>query len=168
MHEEFTWRKSIVLTIGAMTLRGWNPTPKKTSARIAFIAYVLTDKVIFFLLISLLFRIMMTGFILYLLWEAKLISNLSKRTIQLPFTDLASLLSTSNYKIGLMVGSSQENSFRYSEDPLFQRAWTERIEPYLQKYKNYKSGGDKDHVPLSRIPIDFVDTALYHTYSSTM
>ena len=115
-----------------------------------------------------LFRIMMTGFILYLLWEAKLISNLSKRTIQLPFTDLASLLSNSDYKIGLMVGSSQENSFRYSEDPLFQRAWTERIEPYLQKYKNYKSGGDKDHVPLSRIPIDFVDTALYHTYSSTM
>lgn len=108
----------------------------------------------------------MCGYVLYLLWEAMLISYLSDRTTILPFTDIATLLSKSDYKIGLMVGSSQENSFRYSEDPYFQRAWAERIEPYLDKYKNYKSGGSGDYIPLSRIPIDFPNTALYHTYSS--
>ena len=59
----------------------------------------------------------MCGYVLYLLWEAMLISYLSDRTTILPFTDIATLLSKSDYKIGLMVGSSQENSFRYSEDP---------------------------------------------------
>ena len=111
---------------------------------------------------------MMTGFAIYLLWQAMLISYLSLRTIRLPFTDLTTLLSTSDYKIGLMVGSSHENTFRYTDDPLFKRAWTERIEPYLEQYKNYKSGGDGNHVPLSRIPMDFANTALYHPYSATM
>ena len=34
---EFTWGKSFVLAVSGITLRGWDKTPTKTSARISFI-----------------------------------------------------------------------------------------------------------------------------------
>ena len=115
---------------------------------------------------------MMTGFALYLLWEAMLISYLSQRTVTLPFTDLASLISNSDYKIGLQVGSEQENCFRDSNDPLFKKAWIDRIEPNLENYKNYMASGGSDHtteyLPLGRIPIDYANTAMYHPYYAAM
>ena len=35
-YQEYTWGKSVVLALSAMSLRGWNVTPNKTSSRIAF------------------------------------------------------------------------------------------------------------------------------------
>ena len=37
---EFTWIKSIVLVLSAMTQRGWSISPSTSSARIVFFRYI--------------------------------------------------------------------------------------------------------------------------------
>ena len=53
-------------------------------------------------------------YIIYLLWEAMIITYLTTRVITLPFFDLKSLLETSSYKIGLGPGTSSVNNFKVS------------------------------------------------------
>ena len=48
------------------------------------------------------------GFLLYLQWEAMLISYLATRVIVLPFDGISSLVENSDFKIGLSPGSSYE------------------------------------------------------------
>ena len=72
-----------------------------------------------------------------MLWKAKLTSNLTTRVTTLPFDSLKSLLDKSNLNIGLNPGSSMEDMFKFSNDPDFQRAYKERIEPHLDRYKPY-------------------------------
>ena len=74
---------------------------------------------------------------IYLLWEATLISSLAERNIILPFTGLESLMLKSDYKIVVPPGSAQEGSFKFSDVPLWQKAWTERIEPNYDFYDTY-------------------------------
>ena len=76
---------------------------------------------------------------LYLLWEAGLISSLAERTIILPFTGLESLMVKSNYKIIVGPGSAQEGSFKFSGSSLWKKAWTDRIEPHYDFYAEYSS-----------------------------
>ena len=80
---------------------------------------------------------MASGYILYLQWEAMIISYLSARVITLPFDSLADLLDNTNYKIQVFPGSILEDHWKTSNDPLSQRAWVERIQPYLEEYKLY-------------------------------
>ena len=75
--------------------------------------------------------------VLYLLWEAMLISYLSIRTITLPFNDIEELMLKTDFKIFVRPYSAQMDSLRYSSVPILQRAFTERVEPNLQFYVDF-------------------------------
>ena len=77
---------------------------------------------------------MIFGAVLYLHWEAMLISYLATRVITLPFNGIETLLAQSDFKIALNPGTSYEDSFKISTDPVWQAAWTGRIQPYLEEY----------------------------------
>ena len=79
-------------------------------------------------------RIMLAGILIYYHWEAMLISYLSTRFTVLPFNGIRELVENSDYKIGLIPGTSYEDTFKLSLDPIFQRAYSERIAPYLEEY----------------------------------
>ena len=83
------------------------------------------------------FSIMGFGFLLYLQWEAMLISYLARRTINLPFNGIPTLITKSDFKIAVIPGSSYEDAFKTATDPFWQKAWTDRIEPYLDDYEPY-------------------------------
>ena len=44
------------------------------------------------------------------------------------------LIDMTDFKIALAPGTSYEDAFRYSTNPLWQKAWTERIEPDIETY----------------------------------
>ena len=68
----------------------------------------------------------------YLQWEAMLITYLSVRKVAIPFNDITGLLDQTNYIIGVPPGSSYQDEFAQSMDPIKMRAWKERIEPNLE------------------------------------
>ena len=68
-----------------------------------------------------------------------LISYLAARVIVLPFDDIATLLTKSNFQISIIAGSTMEDHFKLTKDDVWQRAWKERIEPYLEDYRTYYS-----------------------------
>ena len=72
-----------------------------------------------------------------------LISSLAERTIMLPFTGVESLMLTSDYKIAVGPSSAQEGTFKFSRVPLWQKAWSERIEPSYDFYVEYTNNGCK-------------------------
>ena len=80
---------------------------------------------------------MIFGLLINTTWNAILISYLSIQKTNLPFNNLETLLSLTSNKIALLPGSAEEDEFRYSTDPLMQRAWTERIEPYLDEFQTF-------------------------------
>ena len=77
---------------------------------------------------------MFAGVVTYYHWEAMLVSYLSTRITVLPFTTIGEMLKESDYRIGLMPGTIQEDFFKLSPDPMLQQAFKERIEPYLEDY----------------------------------
>ena len=96
--------------------RGWNVEPFYIRGRIAFLSVILA------------------GVLLYMHWEAQLISKLTSRKISLPFSNLPELLEKTDRNIILYPGSFASDMFKFSEDPVWQKAWNERIEPYLHAY----------------------------------
>ena len=83
---------------------------------------------------------MLSSFTLYLFREAMLISELSARRSIIPFDSIETLLLNSDYKIGVMPTTYFEDFFRNSKDPIIQRAWIERVEPYLDYYDEILQG----------------------------
>lgn len=77
---------------------------------------------------------MIFGAVLYWHWEAMLISYLATRVITLPFNGIETLLSQSDFNIALNPGTSYEDAFKISIDPVWQAAWIGRIQPYLEEY----------------------------------
>ena len=77
------------------------------------------------------------GFLLYLLWEAMLISYLARRVINIPFNDISTLVTKTDFKIAVALGTSYEDAFKTATDPFWQKAWIDRVEPFLQDYKPY-------------------------------
>ena len=57
--------------------------------------------------------------------------------INFPFHDIQSLVSNTNYKIAINVGSSNENWFKQSKNEFSQKAWQERIEPFLDDFAKF-------------------------------
>ena len=82
-------------------------------------------------------RIAIFGAVIYWHWEAMLISNLSTRVITLPFNGLETLLTQSDFKIAVKPGTSFVDAFKHSTNPVWQSAWTNRIQPYLNDYSEY-------------------------------
>ena len=103
-------------------------------------------------------RILFAGLLIYYHWEAMLISYLSTRFVVVPFTNIRELVQNSDYRIALMRGSSQESFFKTSPDPYVQKAYSDRIEPYLDEFE-----------PFSRNLIDLLLTdeslAIYISYA---
>ena len=56
--------------------------------------------------------VMLCGFLIYLHWEAMIITYLSTKVIVLPFKGLHSLYHSSNYKLAVEIGSSSADFFK--------------------------------------------------------
>ena len=68
------------------------------------------------------------------MWEAMLVTYLATRFTVLPFDGIATLVKNSNFKIAVAPGTSQNDAFKLSTDPLWMEAWQERIEPFQEGY----------------------------------
>jgi hypothetical protein len=97
------------------------------------------------------------GTFIYWHWEAMLISFLATRVITLPFTSIKELLDKSDFLIAVNPGTSYEDAFKLSTDPLWQDAWQNRIRDYLDDYNHLIDG-------LIQIPRDNPSIALYDNF----
>ena len=88
---------------------------------------------------------MVFGSVLFWHWEAMLISKLSIRVIPLPFDNIENLLTKSDFKVALNPGSSYEDAFKTSTDPIWKAVWTERIKPFLEDYRSF-AGRNKIYI----------------------
>jgi len=85
-----------------------------------------------------LFSLIFFGNMFFWHWEAMLISYLATRTISLPFKDITDLMINTQYRIILAPGTSYVDDFRTSTDPIWQAAWTDRVQPYLEEFVGYQ------------------------------
>ena len=88
-----------------------------------------------------------------------LITSLQTRVVTLPFTDIPSMMTKTDYKISLVPGGTAEASFRDSADPLFRKAYKERIEPYIELMIPEGDGDYFDH--LKKLILSRPDFAVY-------
>ena len=58
------------------------------------------------------FSVMFCGFLIYLHWEAMIITYLSTKVIVLPFKDLHSFYHSSNYKLAVEIRTSSADFFK--------------------------------------------------------
>ena len=100
-------------------MRGWNTLPSKLPGRIA------------------LFSLLFFGTMIFWHWEAMLISYLATRVIPLPFKDVSDLVANTQFRILLMPGSAPEDYFKTSPDPIWQTAWTDRVQPHLEEHADF-------------------------------
>ena len=100
-------------------MRGWNILPSKLSSQIA------------------LFSLLFFGTMIFWHWEAMLISYLATRVISLPFKDITDLVDNTQFRIIFLPGSTAEDAFKTSPDPIWQAAWTDRIQPHLEEYVGF-------------------------------
>ena len=102
---------------------------------------------------------MLAGIVIYYYWEAMLISYLSTRFISLPFTDIRGLVENSDFKIALIKGTHIEAAFKLSTDPIWQKAYSERIEPFLDQYAPF-------YEDLGGLALSDDSLAIYQDYGS--
>jgi hypothetical protein len=86
-----------------------------------------------------------------------LISYLSIRVTHIPFNSLREMYENSNYRLALIPGSSHEDIFKLSNDPLWQKVYIERIKPFLEEYKTYGPY-------IAQIVLEEANTAIYINY----
>ena len=91
---------------------------------------------------------MIYGLLLNISWNANLISYLSTSKTVLPFTSLETLIDSTNYRIVIIPNTAQEESFKDHELPIRQKAWDERIEPYLEQYSSWRQKSSLGNVYL--------------------
>ena len=75
--------------------------------------------------------------VIYYYWEAMLVSYLAARIIVLPFTGIETLMADSEYLIAVWPGTYSQAVFESSIDPVWQKAWNERMKPYMEDYIPY-------------------------------
>ena len=127
-------------------MRGWSDLPSKLPAQIA--------------VMSLLFF----GTMMWWHWEAMLIAYLAERRISLPFSDLSDLVANTQFRIILLTDSIFEDHFEKSKDPIWQAAWTDRVQPYLEEQVGYQGLDPKFGDKLVNDEL----TAWYHIYTGAM
>ena len=66
-----------------------------------------------------------------------LLSFLTVEKQNLPFKNVKTLLDNTNYKIVPLPGSALEDVFKLSTEPIYEKAWKERVEPYIKNYLGY-------------------------------
>ena len=109
-------------------MRGWSNLPSKLPAQIAVIS------LIFF------------GAMMWWHWEAMLISYLATMTVSLPFKDLSDLVTNTQFRIILLSGSFHEDHFKTSKDQIWQAAWTDRVQPYLEEHVGFMDADFADKI----------------------
>ena len=82
------------------------------------------------------------------------------RIISLPFKTIPELVANTQYKILLIPGTSFEDSFRYSKDPVWQTAFKDRIEEHLPAHNNL------DRIDFMNILLEDGTAAYYDNYDS--
>ena len=125
-------------------MRGWDILPGKSSAQVA------------------LFSLLVFGTLIYLHWEAMLISYLSTRKIVLPFQNIPELISKTQYRIILSPGSSYEDDFKLATDPDWMTAWEDRVKPHLAEFMGFGIPGFAKQLETDGV------TAVYDNYFSGM
>ena len=55
----------------------------------------------------------------------------------MPFDSLSTLMDNTNFKLTTYPNTALENKFKFSTNPLWQKAWNERMEPYRDELKPY-------------------------------
>ena len=127
----FLWRKvkepdaiqiqQAISAVGFAALNmGTDLNPQRAPSRILVISFVLA------------------GFLLMKHWEAILISFLATQTVNLPFINIEDLSKNTDIRLVIMPGGMIENDFRYSNSPLWQTVFKERVEPHLEEIASYK------------------------------
>ena len=102
-----------------LTMRGWNTLPSKLPARLA------------------LFSLIFFGTMIFWHWEAMLISYLATRVTSLPFKDITDLVVNTQFRIITLPGSSYEDDFKSSTDPIWKAAWTDKVKPHLEEHVGF-------------------------------
>ena len=125
-------------------MRGWSDLPGKPAAKIA------------------LYSLLFFGTLMYLHWEAMLISYLSTRVTVLPFNNIPELISQSQFRIVLTPGSSYEDDFKTATDPDWVIAWNDRVKPHLDEFMGVGVPGFAKTLETDAV------TALYDNYFSVM
>ena len=111
---------SVVYILAAMTTFGSSTWPSKFGSQLAA------------------FSLLIFGFLIWIMWEAMLVSYLSAIKIGLPFNNMEELMGNTDYKIIIMWGSFFEDAFKFAKDPLWKRAYTERVMPTKEDYGDIK------------------------------
>ena len=143
-YQEFTIGKCYVYLCSTLTMRGWNTLPSKLPAQIA------------------LFSLLFFGTMIFWHWEAMLISFLATRVISLPFKAILDLVANTQFQIILRPGTSFEDAFKTSPDPIWQAAWIDRIQPHLEELEDLQNNDFQIKLQNKEL------TAWYHDHSSVM
>ena len=79
----------------------------------------------------------------------------------MPFSTITDMYLNTDFRLALIPATSYEDDFKYSTDPIWNKIYEERLEPYLQEYSNYP-----DHLSdmIHFIRDDF-STALYESFA---
>ena len=72
------------------------------------------------------------------------------------------LVENSDFKIGLIKGTSIEDSFKVSTDPIWQKAYSERIKPFLDQFAPFYESIDK----LDELALKDESVAIYHIFGA--
>ncbi len=76
--------------------------------------------------------------LLYLHWEAMLISFLSARKLTLPFNSFEGVLST-DYTVLAYPGTASEDALsRSGKDTTLGKLWEQKVKPYFESYRSYE------------------------------
>lgn len=78
------------------------------------------------------------SFMIYMYWEAMLISFLAVKKTYLPFQNLKELADSSSYQLKVGRGLVHLDRFRYSNDPSHENIWKRQIEPHTNDLPLYK------------------------------
>ena len=109
------------------------------------------------------FSVSVMGLLLYHHWEAMIVSYLSTRIINIPFNGIPSLVTDTDYNLLTLPGSALSDSFKHSKDPFWQKAWNERMEPFIDDYTKEYGTGPKD---MKKFILKYENFALYDRFSS--
>ena len=75
--------------------------------------------------------------LIYYHWEAMLVSYLSSRKTIMPFTSLTDMYLNTEFRLALIPATSYEDDFKFSADEIWQKIYTDRLEPHLKEYSDY-------------------------------
>ena len=77
--------------------------------------------------------VLVGGMVIYYYWESGLISHLAFKTTNMPFNTLEEFSENTNFKLVVARGSVFLEFFKHSDDPVRNKIWTEKLEPFLDQ-----------------------------------